>query len=102
MKVKFLKAFAIVLIISACTKVPITNRSQMTLLPESEMISMSLTSYREFLQENPPVTGSADAAMVKNVGIKIQNAVTQYMRKNKMSDRISGYKWEYNLVNSKE
>ena len=74
----------------------------MTLLPESEMISMSLTSYKEFLQQNPPVTGGADAAMVKNVGVKIQNAVTQYMRKNKMSDRIRNYKWEYNLVNSKE
>ena len=102
MKVKFLKAFAAVLLISACTKVPITNRNQMTLLPESEMISMSLTSYKEFLQENPPVSGSGDAAMVKNVGIKIQNAVTQYMRKNKMSDRIKNYKWEYNLVNNKE
>jgi predicted Zn-dependent protease len=74
----------------------------MNLLSESEMISMSLTSYKEFLQQNPPVTGSADAAMVKNVGIKIQNSVTQYMRKNKMSDRIKNYKWEYNLVNSKE
>jgi predicted Zn-dependent protease len=102
MKVKFLKAFAVVLLISACAKVPITNRSQMTLLPESEMISMSLTSYKDFLKENPPVTGSSDAAMVKNVGIKIQNSVTQYMRKNKMYDRIKDYKWEYNLVNSKE
>jgi len=102
MKLKSLKAFAVVLFISACTKVPITNRSQMTLLPESEMISMSLTSYKEFLQQNPPVVGSSEAAMVKNVGIKIQNSVTQYMRKNKMSDRIKNYKWEYNLVNSKE
>jgi predicted Zn-dependent protease len=102
MKVKFLKTFAIILLLNACAKVPITNRNQMTLLPESEMISMSLTSYKEFLQQNPPVNGSADAAMVKNVGIKIQNSVTQYMRKNKMSDRIKNYKWEYNLVNSKE
>jgi predicted Zn-dependent protease len=102
MKLKFLKAFALVLLISACAKVPVTNRTQMNLLPESEMIYMSLTSYREFLQKNPPVSGSSDAAMVKNVGIKIQNAVTQYMRKNKMSDRIKNYKWEYNLVNSNE
>src|SRR3954470_13978530 len=102
MKVKFLKAIAMVLFVSACSKVPITNRSQMTLLPESEMISMSLTSYHDFLQQNPPVNGGADAIMVKSVGVKIQNAVTQYMRKNKMYDRISDYKWEYNLVNNKE
>ena len=102
MKLKFLKALALILVISACAKVPITKRNQMNLLPESQMISMSLTSYREFLQQNPPVSSGSDAMMVKNVGLKIQNSVTQYMRKNGFSDRIKGYKWEYNLVNSKE
>lgn len=102
MKFKFLSALAIVLIVSACSKVPISKRSQMNLLPESEMISMSLTSYGDFLKKNPPVTTGSDAMMVKNVGAKIQNAVTQYMNKNKLSDRIKGYKWEYNLVNNNE
>jgi predicted Zn-dependent protease len=102
MKMKFLKAFALVLLVSACAKVPVTNRNQMNLLPESEMISMSLTSYREFLQKNPPVASGNDAQMVKNVGVKIQNSVTQYMKKNGYGDRIKGYKWEYNLVNSPE
>jgi predicted Zn-dependent protease len=102
MKLKFLNAFAIVLLISACGKVPITNRSQMNLIPESEMMSMSLTQYKDFLQKNPPVAGGSDAVMVKNVGNRIQNAVTQYMRKNGMADRIKNYKWEFNLVNSQE
>ena len=102
MKFKFLSALSIVLIVSACSKVPISKRSQMNLLPESEMISMSLTSYGDFLKKNPPVTTGSDAMMVKNVGAKIQNAVTQYMNKNKLSDRIKGYKWEYNLVNNNE
>jgi predicted Zn-dependent protease len=74
----------------------------MNLLPESEMMSMSLTEYQSFLKKNPPVTGTKDAAMVKNVGAKIQNAVTNFMNKEKMGDRIKGYKWEFNLVNSKE
>jgi predicted Zn-dependent protease len=74
----------------------------MNLLPESQMISMSLTSYNEFLQQNPPVSNSSDAQMVKNIGARIQSGVTNYMTQNKMGDRISGYKWEFNLVNSKE
>jgi len=102
MKVKFLKALAFVFLISGCGKVPITNRNQMNLLPESQMISLSLTEYGDFLKKNPPVTGGNDAPMVKSVGLKIQNAVTQYMRKNGFGDRISGYKWEFNLVNSPE
>ena len=74
----------------------------MNLLPESEMLSMSLTEYQSFLKLNPPVNGTPDAQLVKNVGARIQNAVTQYMNQNKMGSRISGYKWEFNLVNSKE
>ena len=102
MKLKFLKAFALILLVSACAKVPITKRTQMNLLPESEMISMSLTSYSDFLKKNPPVTSGQEAQMVKNVGARIQNSVNQYMNKNGFGDRIKGYKWEYNLVNSKE
>jgi len=102
MKLKFQKTLILVLLLSGCAKVPITKRNQMNLLPESEMISMSLTSYSDFLKKNPPVTTGSEAMMVKNVGGKIQTAVTQYMGKNGYGDRIKGYKWEFNLVKSEE
>ncbi len=84
----------------ACFQVPISGRRQMNLLPESTMIGMSVTSYKEFLTKNPSMSGSdGDAQMVKNVGAKIQSAVTRYLGQKKMSDRVKGYKWEFNLVN---
>ena len=102
MQSRFLKAFALVLLLSACSKVPITKRNQMNILPESEMISLSLTNYRDFLKQHPPVMTGMEASMVKNVGAKIQTAVAQYMGRNKMGDRLKGYQWEFNLVNSDE
>lgn len=103
MKNKFLSSLALIAIMVSCSKVPITNRNQLNLLPESQMISMSLTSYRDFLKENPPVPSSdANAQMVTNVGRRISSAVETYMRQNKMADRIAGFKWEFNTVNSKE
>jgi predicted Zn-dependent protease len=74
----------------------------MNLLPESEMLSMSLSEYNDFLKQNPPVTGTPEASMVKSVGARIQAAVSTYMNQNKMGDRISDYKWEFNLVKSNE
>ena len=65
-------------------------------------MSMSLTNYQDFLKQNPAVNGTSDAQMVKNVGAKIQSAVVNYMNQNKMGDRVNSYKWEFNLVNSKE
>jgi len=74
----------------------------MNLLPESELMSLGLTEYQSFLKQNPPVMNTPEANMVKVVGNKIQNAVTQYMGQQKMSKRLSGYKWEFNLVKSEE
>jgi predicted Zn-dependent protease len=88
--------------IVSCSKVPITGRKQMNLLPESTMMSMSLTNYRDFLKEHPPVTSGADMQMVKNIGARISSAVNQYMQQNKMGDRVKGYQWEFNLVNDKQ
>lgn len=91
---------ALVAIIAACSKVPLTERKQLNLLPESDLVAMGLTEYKTFLSENPAIPASdANAAMVKRVGQNIQNAVIKYMTENKMKDRIAGYKWEFNLVN---
>jgi predicted Zn-dependent protease len=102
MKSTWIKTFSVILLLTACSKVPITNRKQMNLLPESQLVSMSLTEYQSFLKQNPPVTGTPEATMVKNVGSRIQSSVVQYMNQNKMGDKVSGYKWEFNLVNSKD
>lgn len=75
----------------------------MNLLPESELIAMGLTTYQEFLRQNPPLeVSNTNAFMVKEVGTNISIAVINYMRQNGYKDRVKGYKWEFNLVESKE
>lgn len=74
----------------------------MKLLPESELISLSLTEYQSFLKTHPPLPSTDPRAqMVKRSGTKIQQAVVEFMRKQKLSKRIQGYKWEFNLVDDK-
>lgn len=98
----FLLAVAI-LVSTSCNRVPITNRKQLHLVPDGQILSMGLTSYSTFLNENPPVPASdPNAAMVKNIGGKLSQAVMQYFAKNKITEHVSGYRWEFNLVNSKE
>lgn len=96
------KLFSVILVCSlvACTKVPITGRKQVNLLPEGTLMSMSLSSYKQFLTENPPVqSGDANSQMVKNVGNKIAQAVTKFLKQKNQLKRIKDYKWEFNLVN---
>jgi predicted Zn-dependent protease len=94
-----LPVLLITLTLWSCTTVPISGRKQLKMLPESQMMSMSLTQYQSFLTKNPPVSDNEEQAkMVKRVGGRIAAAVEKYLIDNKMSKRIKGYSWEFNLV----
>jgi predicted Zn-dependent protease len=100
---KKLSSLLIILIggaIISCSVVPFTNRKQLNILPESEMITMGLASYDEFMKENPPSTDRSNSALVKEVGSTLSNAVEYYFAANGLETRLDGYKWEYSLVSS--
>jgi len=40
--------------------------------------------------------------MVRRVGQRIATAITNYYAQQGLSKELDGYKWEYNLVDSKE
>jgi predicted Zn-dependent protease len=88
-------------LLDSCSVVPITGRRQLSLIPSSEMMSLSLTQYNDFLKSNKVVAATDKrTVMVKTVGRNIQNAVELYYRQKNLS--LSGYNWEFNLVESKE
>jgi predicted Zn-dependent protease len=90
------------LLFMSCSTVPLTGRKQLNLIPGSTMLSMSAQQYTDFLKTNKVSSSQKDIDMVGKVGRKIQGAVETYMAQNAMSDRLSGYKWEFNLVESAE
>ena len=47
-----------------CSKVPVSGRRQLNLIPSSEINSLSTTSYQTFLSENKVVTGTSQSNMV--------------------------------------
>ena len=93
-------SFLLIIWLISCSKVPITGRKQVSLLPESKLIDMSLTSYNSFLSENKVASNTqSNSKMVKTVGSKIAQAVEKYMKESGQSKRIRNYNWEFNLVN---
>jgi predicted Zn-dependent protease len=95
-------AFLGIAIIS-CSKVPITGRKQLKLLPDNMMMEMGQTNYAAFLKENPAVSPpTRQSAEVTQVGIRISKAVEKYMNDNGLAKEIAGYKWEFNVVDSKD
>lgn len=87
----------------ACSTNPLTKKSQLTLLPESELQAMGNQQYQQFLSTNRVVSPSnnRDAEMVRRVGQRITRAVETYYVQNGIGDKLSGVRWEYNLVADK-
>ena len=89
-------------LVSGCSRVAVTNRSQLDLIPTSTVLSMSRDQYGEFLSANRLSSDGGNTELVKRVGTRIQGAVERYFRTENLSDQLSGYEWQFNLIESKE
>jgi predicted Zn-dependent protease len=83
---------------TSCSTVPITGRQQFNLIPESQLVAMSLTNYNQFLSENKVSNDRLKTELVKKTGNDIAKAVAAYMDQNDLTNRIEGYEWEFNLI----
>jgi predicted Zn-dependent protease len=103
---KLLKIFVPIILLTFtvyyCATVPITGRSQLSLIPASEMNAMSFAQYGEFLKTNKLSANKTEIDMVKRVGLKIQKAVETYFAQKNLSKELEGYAWEFNVVESEE
>jgi predicted Zn-dependent protease len=102
LKMRGAAVLMLALVIAACSTVPVTGRKQLSLIPQSEMLATSYTQYGEFLKSNKLSTNAQQAQMVKDVGVKIQRAVETYFAQKGLSASLANYKWEFNLVESKD
>jgi predicted Zn-dependent protease len=93
---------ALAFIVAACSTVPITGRKQLSLIPQAEMLSMSFQQYGDFLKTNKVTTDAQQVQLVRGVGVRIQKAVESYFAQKGLSDGLKDYKWEFNVVDSKE
>jgi predicted Zn-dependent protease len=83
----------------ACTTVPISGRKQVKLLPESQMLSMSLSNYDQVKKEvNLLPDSDPRVIQVKKVGAKISEAVNTYLTNNGYKSRLEEFQWEFNVA----
>lgn len=93
---------SLIILVQACSTVPLVGRKQVSLLPESNMVEMSLTSYSQFLKENKLSANKEQTDVVKRVGARMAAAVEKYLKDNGYQNRVADFKWEFNLVDNKE
>jgi predicted Zn-dependent protease len=87
-----------ILILAACTTVPITGRQSLSLVSDSELLTLSLQQYQDVLHKAKLSQDQQKVQMVKNVGARIARATEDLLRQRGLESEISNYKWEFNLI----
>jgi len=82
----------------SCSTVPITGRSQLSLVSNQEVLALSLQQYNEYMSGAPLSKNQANTAMVTKIGQNIANAVAAYYEVTGMSSSLSDFSWEFHLI----
>jgi predicted Zn-dependent protease len=89
----------VMILMVACSKVPLTGRKQTTWMSSGEMQSMSYTNYKTVLNEAKKLPDSDPRVQqVKKVGAKIKLAVEAFMKQIKQEKLVEGFAWEFNVI----
>ena len=89
----------LLLMLAGCTKVPMTGRRQIKLIPSAQIQALSYSNYSEIMKQGVHSNNQHYISMVQNSGNRIKAAVETYMKRNKRyARRIRGYQWEFNVL----
>lgn len=87
-------------VIGACATVPITNRTQVNLLPESQMVMLGKQAYQSQLTEHPVSSTPGDVEPVRRVGERLAAATMDFLRANGLPTDV--YEWEFSVIDNDE
>jgi predicted Zn-dependent protease len=90
----------VILVFVSCKTNPLTGKSTLNFVSNSELFPSSFQQYGTFLKENKVITGSANAKLVEKVGVRIKLAAEKYLNSLGQTQYLKDYAWEYKLVES--
>ena len=103
-KLKLFAALAIAgVMFYACSTVPLTGRSQLSLVNDDQVNPAAAASYRQLLSDpaTKVVTTGTDAQRVKRIGGQLAAAIEKYLNANGYANQYN-FQWEFNLIQSPE
>jgi len=100
---KFLEIFGCCscgFIISSCTTAPITERKQLKLLPESTLNRQAAQIYENVKRKTKLSNDKKQLTEIKEIGSRIENAVSLYFDSINKKDPTYNFQWEYILIDN--
>ena len=90
------------LIFPSCTTAPITNRSQLKIIPESKLNVQAAQIYEKIKEKEKMSDDKETLALIKNIGKKMENSIDEYFNRNNIENPTTNFDWEYILIDNKK
>jgi predicted Zn-dependent protease len=90
------------LMLAGCATVPFTGRSQLSLVPQSELVAMGGESYHQFIADAALSQDAGATAMVRRVGERVARSAETFLTSHGLERDLRYYDWEFNLIDDDE
>jgi len=88
--------------IQSCGTVPITDRKQLKLIPESKLNAQAAAIYEKVKKKAKLSNDTKTLNKIKDIGKKMENAIAEYFYKSDLPDPTLNFDWEYILIDNKK
>jgi len=88
------------LILPSCTTVPITERRQLSIIPEARINRQAAAAYENFRRKSKLITSGSQLNEIREIGKKIEYSVSAFFEKQKKDDPTKNFAWDYVLVDN--
>ena len=88
------------LILPSCSTVPITDRKQLSIIPESRINRQAAAAYENFRSKSKLITAGSQLKEITEIGKKMEIAVSSFFEKEGKEDPTKNFGWDYVLVDN--
>jgi predicted Zn-dependent protease len=88
------------IMLPSCSTVPITERRQLSIIPEAKINQQAANAYEQFRSKSKLITSGANLREIKEIGSRIENAVSSFFLKEGKEDPTRNFGWDYVLVDN--
>ena len=89
-------------VLNSCSNVPITDRKQLRIIPESKLNSQASQIYEKIKEKEKLIKDGNEIAKIKEIGKKMENSISEYFFQSDLNDPTSNFQWEYILIDNKK
>ena len=88
------------ILLPSCTSVPITDRKQLSIIPEATINRQAAAAYESFRTKTKLITKGTQLNEIRDIGKRIENSVSSFFLKKGQKDPTENFGWDYVLVDN--